>query len=445
MKSTKDVLEELSQPSNVAVHSSLNLAGEVDAAAAEDDKQRKEKELDKLRRKPELRPIPTGDLNRSVLTTPWQVLHLLGQGMSLDQRGAGRGLAEHWGCLKYNQALTSGSGSFMCLSGEGKDTAEYYKALQSKELGTGFALTLAQHMLSKRYQEHCVSIVPVDVTLRAGWALTSRDSGQSAGYRYRPQFFAEVWKPGEPSRVYPLACKGNHSGTSASHAQLASSSAHVEAVHVGAWEQTPCLAFSTELPLDGQLTVHALEADRNGGWLDATPRNLDHDLEEESVPPGIQPPGQEGSTPGLEPGYHVRPELYPWFQHALARAAAAGLTAFAGNARATAQYLTKRQGRARFTGLTHASTDSVQDAHHKLLGIDFVGTDHVFRLNGKRVEAFSGIAEDLFRYLENGQVERYRHEVHARRASWPSENWDQRWHGPVSVRPDGSVLAMRLL
>ncbi len=32
----------------------------------------------------------------------------------------------------------------------------------------------------------------------------------------------------------------------------------------------------------------------------------------------------------------------------------------------------------------------------------FVGTDHVFRLNGTRVEAFSGLARSLFRHLRDG-------------------------------------------
>ncbi|WP_171114556.1 MULTISPECIES: hypothetical protein [unclassified Streptomyces] len=445
MKITAEVLRDLAEPSNVAVHSNPELAGDVSTAAADDDKQREEKELDRLRRKPGLAPIAAKDLGRLTQLTPWGVLHSLGRAITLARRGAGRGLAEHWGCLKYNQALTGNSDSFMALSTEGKETAEYYKALQSGELGTGFALALATRLLSRRYPNHFVSIVPADTALRAGWALTSRDSGQKSGYRYRPQFFAEVWRPGEPSRVFPIACKGNHSGLSASHTQLASASAHVEAVHIGAWDETPCLVFSTELPLDGPLTVHTLEAGGEGGWLDAPEHILDHALEDENVYPGIQPPAQSDKPSEPEPGYHVSPELYGWFQHVLARTAAAGLTAFAGDTSATVPYLTKRQGQRHFAGFTHAATDSVQDARHRFFGIDFVGTDHVFRLNRKRVEAFSGVAEDLFRRLEEGRVEQYRREIYARRSTWPRDAWAPRWNGPISIHPDGSVLAMRLL
>ncbi|MFJ2341851.1 hypothetical protein [Streptomyces antimycoticus] len=426
----------------------MALVGSVDAAGAEDDEKRKEKELDALRRKPKLQVISAVEVG-SLRLAPWDVLHTLGRAIALARRGAGRGLAEHWGSLKYSQALTGGSDTYMKLSAEGRETADYYKALQSGELGIGFSLALAKQVLSRRYPRHVVSIVPADTALRAGWALTSRDKGPRSGYRYRPRFFAEVWKPGEPSRVFTIESKGNHSNAAASHDQLASASAHVEAVHIGSWNETPSLIFSTELPMEGPLTVHALHFDGKGGWLSSSAgsadRNLDHFIEDENFYPGIQPPTEGDRQPQPEPGFHVTPERYEWFRHVLARTAAAGLTAFAGDGEATVQYLTKRQGVRHFTGFAHAATGSVQDARQRLLGIRFVGTDHVFRLNRTRVEAFSGVAEDLFRHLEAGQVEQYRREVHARRASWPVDTWDGKWQGPVSVDSDGSVLAMRVL
>lgn len=141
-----------------------------------------------------------------------------------------------------------------------------------------------------------------------------------------------------------------------------------------------------------------------------------------------------------EPGFHVQPEHYPWFRRVLARTAASGLTAFAGDGKATAQYLTKRQGQRHFTGgRIHAATDSIQDACVQLHGIDFVGTDQVLRLNRTRVEAFSGVAKGLFRHLENGQLERYRTEVHAQRKTWPLLGWDSKWDDPVSSSQGPSV------
>ncbi|KUL47393.1 hypothetical protein ADL22_10010 [Streptomyces sp. NRRL F-4489] len=447
-KSASEVLRELSQQSHVAIHSSPGLVGSVEAAAADDDKKRKENELDALRRKPELQPLRVGETG-SLGLTPWEVLHTLGRAMALSRRGAGRGLAEHWGALKYTQALTGGPDSFMKLSAEGRDTADYYKALQSGELGIGFALALAQRILLHRYPDHVVSIVPADTALRAGWALTSRDKGPRLSYRYRPDFFAEVWKPGEPSRAFPIACKGNHGNAAISHGQLASASAHVEAVHIGDWDETPSLVFSTELPLDGPLTVHTLHAEGRGGWLTGSERapggSLDDPLKEENHFPGIQPPAEGDKTRAPEPGFHVTPERFDWFRRVIARTAAAGLTAFAGDGEATAPYLSTRQGQRRFTGTAHAATGSVQDAQHTLLGMRFVGTDHVFRLNRTRVEAFSGVDATLFGHLANGRVEQYRGEVYARRSAWPQAGRDPKWGGPVSVQPDGSVLAMRLL
>ncbi|MFJ1618602.1 hypothetical protein ACIODT_39780 [Streptomyces sp. NPDC088251] len=448
MKKAADVLTELSRPSNVATHSSMALVGSVDAAGADEDKKRKEKELDALRRKPKLQAIPTREVG-SFQLAPWDVLHTLARAVALARRGAGRGLAEHWGSLKYSQALTGGSDIYMKLSAEGRENADYYKALQSDELGIGFGLALAKQVLTRRYPQHIVSIIPADTALRAGWALTSRDKGPRAGYRYRPRFFAEVWKPGEPSRVFPIESKGNHSNAATSHDQLASASAHVEAVHIGSWNETPSLVFSTELPAEGPLTIHALHAAGRDGRLNHSAenngRNLDYFTEDENFFPGIQPPTEGDRAPQKEPGFHVTPERRQWFGHVLARTAAAGLTAFAGDGEATVQYLTKRQGNRHFTGFAHAATGSVQDAREELLGIQFVGTDHVFRLNRTRVEAFSGVAEDLFRHLEGGSVEQYRREVYARRDTWPVDTWDSKWHGPVSMSPDGSVLAMRVL
>ncbi|MGW3626514.1 hypothetical protein [Streptomyces sp. NPDC000880] len=459
MKPAGDVLRDLVQLSSVSVDSGPGLVGRVEAVAEADDKAREEKQEqedkkksddeEKLRRKPVLASIPEKELARRVQLAPWELLHALGSSMALSRRGAGRGLAEHWGCLKYNQALTGNLDSFLALSAEGRDTADYYKALQSSELGVGFGLVLAERLLGRRYPDYSVSIVPADTALRAGWALTSRDKGHRVGYRYRPQFFAEIWKPGETSQVIPIACKGNHSNAAASHDQLVSASTHVEAVHIGAWNETPALIFSTELPIDGMLTVHALQAPGNGGWLrtkaDSPGTGLNHQVQEENIFPGIQPPAKGDETPDKEPGYHVQHDHYRWFQQVLARTAAAGLGAFAGDGDTAAEYLTKRQGRDRFTGFAHAAVGSVRDADHELLGKQFVGTDHVFRLNRTRVEAFSGVAEDLFAHLVKGQVEQYRSDAYARRASLPRVGWDENWGGPVSIRQDGSVLAIRLL
>ncbi|MGW2045892.1 hypothetical protein ACWCPF_12000 [Streptomyces sp. NPDC001858] len=396
------------------------------------------------------------------------LLHHLARGLSLTQRGAARGLAEHWGSLKYIQALQAGKGTYLWLSSEGKRIAKHYKTLQSDELGQAFALTLAERILRSRFPDHEVSILHSDTVLRAGWALTSAerenkdDRSTSVGYRYRPHYLAEVWKPDQPSVIFPIACKGNHSGAAVSHTQLASCAAHVDGVHIGAWNETPGLLFSTELPLDGPVTVHALHASGAGSRLDlqgtvgTREADVDQPPRQKEYFPGIERPQERGRHFEPEPGCQVKPENFAWFQEALARTDAAGLTAFAGAGRATARLLTKRQGREFFKTFEHPAAGSVQDVTHELLGEAFAGTDHVFRLNGDHVEAFSGVQVDLLRHLARGtrngddaaqraEVSAGRKAAHDRSRVWSRADWDDNWGGPVSIHRDGTVLALRMV
>ncbi|MFG3526583.1 hypothetical protein ACGF8B_07550 [Streptomyces sp. NPDC047917] len=449
MKPAKKVLLDLDASSNISVRSNDELLGKVQSAIAADDKARKKKEAEPLRRKPVLSDIASTELDRRTRVSMWDVLHTLGRAMSLSWKGAGRGLAEHWGALKYSQALTGGPDSFLGLTTEGRKIAERYKNIQSHELGIAFGLTLAKQVLGCRFPEHSVSIVPADAVLRAGWALTSREKGNKVGYGYRPQYFAEVWRPGEPSFVIPIATKGNHSNAAISAGQMASASAHAEAVHIGAWNETPSLLFSTELPADGTVTVHALQAPGRDGLL-AVPSggsrvDLDSNPVQENPFPGIQPPREGDMVREPVPGCHVTPEYFGWFQQVLGHTAAASLMAFTGSGQGTARYLTERQGNDRFDGIEHAAAGSVQDISHRLFGRTYAGTDHVFRLNGPRVEAFSGMDKELFDLLTAGKAEDYRIRVHAARHTRPRLAWDKKWGGPVSVHADGSVLAIRLL
>ncbi|WP_411109185.1 hypothetical protein [Streptomyces sp. c-19] len=100
-------------------------------------------------RAPALVPIQRTELPKQFGVTVWDVLHALARATSLSWRGAGRGLAEHWGALKYTQALAGGGDSFLGLTDEGHRIADHYKSLQSGELGIGFALTLAEHILRR--------------------------------------------------------------------------------------------------------------------------------------------------------------------------------------------------------------------------------------------------------------------------------------------------------
>lgn len=437
MSELEATLRRLVDSSSVAVASGDRLAGKVTAAIARDDERHKEKQQEPPRRKPRLAPLP-GMRRASVGAAPLSVLHALGRAISLDRQGSARGLAEHWGCLKYALALDGGQKQdHMTLSAEGRSTRRQHKTVQAHELGVGFGVAAVEHILRERYRDHRVSIVPAEVALRAGWPLT--------GLRYRPRFFAEVWRSGERAKVFPVVCKGHHGRQSSSYPQLASASAHVEAVHIGPWNETPALVLSTELSMKGSIVVHALAADGDGGVLPAGEEELNSSSRDLSMPPQITTPAERGAREEGLPGFHVLPRHTGWFRTLLARTDAAGLVAFTGDSSATAPHLTKHQGREYYTRQSHAAISSVRNIEHTLLDIPCVGTEHVFRLHGERVEAFSGLAEDLFNALAQGRVDRYRREVEAQYARHPYARWDRSWEGAVSVRPDGSVLAIRRL
>ncbi|MEV0555203.1 hypothetical protein AB0I27_17320 [Streptomyces sp. NPDC050597] len=447
MAEAAEVLEALVQSWSVQVHSTSALAGAVADAAAKDDKERREDEREPLRRKPGLRALPATETGPSLKLTPWEVLHALGRATVLSRQGAGRGLAEHWGCLKYCQAMDGSTARYMTLSEEGLNPRRHYKTVQSGELGIGFALAVAEHVLTKRYPDHVVSIVDADIALQAGWALVGKDVKRRDWVQRRPDFFLEAWKPGAPSKVIPIACKGTHAKTPYAHTQLASASALVEAVHVGPWNQTPTLVTSTELLGQGGITVHVLHAPGDGSLpVPADAPDADHALDDRNFYPDVRIPGDEGEDEQRVSGFQVLPDQYAWFRSALARSGAAGLMGFTGGGQPTARYLTQRQGRRHFEGFTHAGTGIVQDVDHEIGGFTFVGTDHVFRLNGTRVEAFSGLEVSLFDHLRDGRVEQYRREAYALRSKWRRTVRDQKeWEGPVSLRADGSIMAMRLL
>ncbi|UED87050.1 hypothetical protein [Streptomyces profundus] len=475
MTSTPDakaILDFLGKRVTLSTSSTPQLAGQMDKAAGTKERERKkafqkkQKEgetkpgdtYEPLRRKPGLRALPDRELGGPVRVTLWDVLHHLARAFGLSQRGASRGLAEHWGSLKYCQALGSGAGKQLMLSEEGRRIAAHYKALQSEELGHAFALAISEQILTRRYPDHSVSFIRADTALRSGWSLTSGDKSKSkaktVGYSYRPHFLAEVWKPGESSRVFPIVSKGNHSDRKKVYEQLASAAVHADGLHIGAWNETPALIFATEIPLDKPLTIHALHADGPGGWLripEGTPASdIGLPIGDRNPPIGITIPGQGGISDTSVPGCQVGPEYHAWFQRALARVGAAGLTAFAGDGESTAALLTQRQGSDFFQGFAHAAAGSVQDVSYKLRGELFEGTDHVFRLNGQRIQAFSGVATDLLDVLvtrerdkRQADIAAYRQRVHDRRAKPHGTFPDQEWGGLISISRDGTVLAMR--
>ena len=133
----EEILRSLKQQVTLPVHSTRELVGKVEEAAADKEHERYETfqkrqeegstkpgdTYEPLRRKPGLRPLPGHELGLSARLTFWDVLHNLARGLALSQRGASRGLAEHWGSLKYCQALVADTETHLKLSDEGERIA----------------------------------------------------------------------------------------------------------------------------------------------------------------------------------------------------------------------------------------------------------------------------------------------------------------------------------
>ncbi|MBV9022315.1 MAG: hypothetical protein JO362_00570 [Streptomycetaceae bacterium] len=376
----------------------------------------------------------------------------------MARQGRGRGLAEHWQSLKYCQALASNATGHVALTEEGQSPEQSYRAMQARELGRAFGLAVAERAVRSRFPDRLISTVDAEVILLSGFARAG--SRPTLGLRPRPDYFIEAWRPGEPSSVFLVTVNGNHQVATkrtgkadrSAFLQLARASERAEYLHLGEWNTTPCLLMSTELLAREGITVNALQAPGPGllpvrsaeGRASADVRSVS----ERNLPytDAVQLPPADGkkSKERFHDAFFVPRKHLTWFGQVLARTGAAGQLAFAGAGRDIAQYLTPKQGRKHYEQRTFAGSSSVHDASHKFGPAVFVGTDQVFRLGGIRVEAFSGMAAELYELLVKGEVEQYRRRAYELRATWPSSVTVPEW-GPVSFRDDGTVMALRIL
>jgi hypothetical protein len=450
----KAMLDELLATRTVYVNSSPALANGVRGEAENADKKLAEKSQEIPRRK-NLVELPQHESLTSIEVSPIEVLHQLGRATVLTGQGASRGIAEHWGCLKYCQALCgheNGTGA-MALSAEGLKPVHHHKTVQSEELGIGFAIVVALRILARRFPHHSLTVIDADVALSAGWAIRGREVTNRDDVQLRPDYFIEARPPRGPSKLVVLECKGTYQQNGYFRKQLAKASSQVEAVHLAGRGALPSLAIGTELRAKAGITVNVLDPDGDG-TLDLVDDNpelaFNSEADQKAIAPLFKIPVVEegGRRRSLTVnGFQIKPEHYAWFAKILARTAAAGLMAFCGERMSAAPYLTKRQGSDRYKELVYAGTGSLRDVEHEINGLPFVGTDQVFRLNKVRIEAFSGMSQPLFERLHSGDVASYR-----RQAPDVFQSWAERrqrgyggWDGPVSVDADGSIMALRIL
>jgi hypothetical protein len=456
MTSTEEVLFRLSQPYSIHVHSSAGLVKDTDKAAAAIDRTRKQKQGKggQSHRKPVVGPLQETS-RKDITATPWELLGTFARATTLARQGRGRGLAEHWQSLKYCQALAGNNAGYLTLTDEGQSPEQSYRAMQARELGRALGLAAAEHAIRKHFPDRLISIVDAEVVLLAGFARAG--SRPTLGARPRPDFFIEAWKPGEPSSVFVVTVNGNHQVATkrtgktdrSAFRQLARGSERAENFHLGEWNTTPCLLMSTELLAQEGITINALQAP-GPGLLPPRPTvgrgNADVSVSERNLhyANSVQlPPSDEGKK-RFHDGFFIPRNELAWFGQILARTGAAGQLAFSGAGREIAQYLTPKQGHKHYEQRTFAGSSSVHDASHKIGSTVFVGTDQVFRLGGNRVEAFSGIAADLYELLVRGQVEEYRRQAYELRATRPRGTTAPTWK-VASFGDDGTIMSLRLL
>ncbi|WP_344123451.1 hypothetical protein [Streptomyces blastmyceticus] len=209
--------------------------------------------------------------------------------------------------------------------------------------------------------------------------------------------------------------------------------------------------LSTELMGQGGIVVNVLESPGEALLplrLPGSPGSADKEIRDKPdipYPNTIRIPAREGRRTRNVDGFQVGADDLGWFGQLLARTGAAGLAAFSGGGQSTARYLTARQGREHYEVPAFSATSSVDDAEIEFGDVKFVGTDHVFRMGSVRVEAFSGMTEDLYGLLKQGHVEDYRRMAYELRSAWNGNREASRWSGPISFHADGTVMALSIL
>ncbi|MFE0517009.1 hypothetical protein [Streptomyces sp. NPDC058964] len=372
--------------------------------------------------------------------TPWNLLGVFARATTLARHGRGRGLAEHWQGLKYCQALAAGPGGYLSLTAEGESPELSYRAMQARELGRAFGLAVAERVVRSCFPACLVSTLDAEAVLLASFARSG--PRPTLGARPRPDFFIEAWRPGEPSRIFVVTVNGNHQiatkrtskADRSTSKQLARASERAEQFHLGQWNTTPCLLMSTELLAMEGITINALRAPGEGLLPTRTAEgsgSADHVLTERNLlyAGALRLPAIDGRRERSQDGFLIPRKEIGWFGQLLARTGAAGQLAFAGAGTEIAQYLTVKQGHKHYVQQTFAGSSSVRDARHRIGYTWYVGTDQVFRLNRTRVEAFSGMAEELYELLVKGGVEAYRQRAYDLRNTLPTGASAPQW-GP---------------
>jgi hypothetical protein len=444
-------LKQLAEPATATFQSSPHLAGQVRRKAKKIDHERTERGQPPHERKLQLAPVAEVKQRDGMSISPWELLHTLARATVLASHGSSRALAQHWECLRYVTALQANGQGRMELSSHGKDPRYHRKAVQAQDLGIAFGLAAAQRIMQQRHPDHRFDVVDAEVALEAGWALRGSGSTTREQTRLRPNYFLVGRKPGAPLRIASVECKGSHGKVEAQHEQLAKSAARVQSIVLGDVDAggapPPSLLMATGVAAKGGIETRILDPEGDG--VLTVPERLAPDLtrpiDELNLFPLIPFTNSEGQQDS-RPGFALPAERWEWFSRVLARTTSAALLTFAGDRNAAHSLLTKRQQYRLGQTHSHASPGMRCDTGISLAGLSFVGTDHVFRLDGQRMEVFSGLFAHMHPLLVDHKFDDYETALPTALASWEQRKYEAEkdWGGVMHLDPAGALLAIRV-
>lgn len=443
--------QELNTASNVTFQSTPTLAGQVTARAGKFDQERAENDQPLQARPKQVVPIPAPQRGNGKSISPWQLLHTFARATALAGQGSGRALAQHWDCLRYITALHANQQGRLELTTSGKDWRFHKRGIQARELGNAFGLATAQHVMQLRHPDHRFDVVDAELVLDAVYALQGAGKTAREHTKLRPNYFLVGRKPSAPLRIVAVDSRGSHGAPEAQHDQLAKSGPRVHAMVLGDSDlngmRPPGLLLSTGLLADGGIETRLLIAEGNGLLTDTngSAPTLAGPADDVNLFPSISCIDADGK-PTSRPGFAIPRDHWGWLSRILARTTAASLLTFAGNRDAARDLLTKRQQQRLGSANSHSAPGMRVDTRIDLGGMTFEGTDHVFRLDHRRVEVFSGLLASQHALLKDGRLDEHEDRLPGVLNSWQRNEAGiaRDWNGIAHMDASGAVLAIRV-
>lgn len=265
-----------------------------------------------------------------------------------------------------------------------------------------------------------------------------------------PEYFLVGFRSGAPLRIVSVHCKGSHAKTPYPQCdQLAKSSSNLTRFVLGDVDSgggpPPGLMLATAICASGGIETRVL--DPSGPGLLQIPGRGVPDLGGKPTQKNLFPeiPFHENGQKRWRPGFALPEKEWEWFSKVLARASVASVLTFVGDRKAAAGMLTENQHYRLGGEEEQEPTAFAGDTRINLGGVEFVGTDHVLRLCGTRVEVVAAMPEELRDLLAVNDYEGFESAlpVVRRRLCSRKERVQRDWGGVMSFDSAGPLFAIR--